>query len=197
MKKKKNILLCILLTIGMMGVCGVLIYKQNVELNRPENILDKLSNIDSYSTKVTYIVKNSRAEFKEEGLIEFNGDNETKITLENRMEIFKDGKIYMEYIDENKNYSVSEDFDNFYQFMFINYLSRFLNEENNVTYSYETIENIEYLVIDYLLLSGNQNFYKEKLYIDIKNKKPFKAIIYDKNNAEKLNIGYSEFIKGN
>ena len=197
MKKKKNILLCILLTIGMMGVCGVLIYKQNVELNRPENILDKLSNIDSYSTKVTYIVKNSRAEFKEEGLIEFNGDNETKITLENRMEIFKDGRIYMKYIDENKNYSVSEDFDNFYQFMFINYLSRFLNEENNVTYSYETIENIEYLVIDYLLLSGNQNFYKEKLYIDIKNKKPFKAIIYDKNNAEKLNIGYSEFIKGN
>lgn len=197
MKKKKNILLCILLTIGMMGVCGVLIYKQNMELNRPENILDKLSNIDSYSTKVTYIVKNSRAEFKEEGLIEFNGDNETKITLENRMEIFKDGKIYMKYIDENKNYSVSEDFDNFYQFMFINYLSRFLNEENNVTYSYETIENIEYLVIDYLLLSGNQNFYKEKLYIDIKNKKPFKAIIYDKNNAEKLNIGYSEFIKGN
>ncbi|CUO22714.1 MAG: germination lipoprotein GerS-related protein [Sarcina ventriculi] len=197
MKKKKNILLCILLAIGMMGVCGVLIYKQNVELNRPENILDKLSNIDSYSTKVTYIVKNSRAEFKEEGLIEFNGDNETKITLENRMEIFKDGKIYMKYIDENKNYSVSEDFDNFYQFMFINYLSRFLNEENNVTYSYETIENIEYLVIDYLLLSGNQNFYKEKLYIDIKNKKPFKAIIYDKNNAEKLNIGYSEFIKGN
>lgn len=197
MKKKKNILLCILLTIGMMGVCGVLIYKQNVELNRPENILDKLSNIDSYSTKVTYIVKNSRAEFKEEGLIEFNGDNETKITLENRMEIFKDSKIYMKYIDENKNYSVSEDFDNFYQFMFINYLSRFLNEENNVTYSYETIENIEYLVIDYLLLSGNQNFYKEKLYIDIKNKKPFKAIIYDKNNAEKLNIGYSEFIKGN
>lgn len=197
MKKKKNILLCILLTIGMMGVCGVLIYKKNVELNRPENILDKLSNIDSYSTKVTYIVKNSRAEFKEEGLIEFNGDNETKITLENRMEIFKDGKIYMKYIDENKNYSVSEDFDNFYQFMFINYLSRFLNEENNVTYSYETIENIEYLVIDYLLLSGNQNFYKEKLYIDIKNKKPFKAIIYDKNNAEKLNIGYSEFIKGN
>ena len=194
MKKKKNILLCILLTIGMMGVCGVLIYKQNVELNRPENILDKLSNIDSYSTKVTYIVKNSRAEFKEEGLIEFNGDNETKITLENRMEIFKDGKIYMKYIE---NYSVSEDFDNFYQFMFINYLSRFLNEENNVTYSYETIENIEYLVIDYLLLSGNQNFYKEKLYIDIKNKKPFKAIIYDKNNAEKLNIGYSEFIKGN
>ena len=191
MKKKKNILLCILLAIGMMGVCGVLIYKQNVELNRPENILDKLSNIDSYSTKVTYIVKNSRAEFKEEGLIEFNGDNETKITLENRMEIFKDGKIYMKYIDENKNYSVSEDFDNFYQFMFINYLSRFLNEENNVTYSYETIENIEYLVIDYLLLSGNQNFYKEKLYIDIKNKKPFKAIIYDKNNAEKLNIGYS------
>ena len=197
MKKKKNILLCILLAIGMMGVCGVLIYKQNVELNRPENILDKLSNIDSYSTKVTYIVKNSRAEFKEEGLIEFNGDNETKITLENRMEIFKDGKIYMKYIDENKNYSVSEDFDNFYQFMFINYLSRFLNEENNVTYSYETIENIEYLVIDYLLLSGNQNFYKEILYIDIKNKKPFKAIIYDKNNAEKLNIGYSEFIKGN
>ena len=197
MKKKKNILLCILLTIGMMGVCGVLIYKQNVELNRPENILDKLSNIDSYSTKVTYIVKNSRAEFKEEGLIEFNGDNETKITLENRMEIFKDGKIYMKYIDENKNYSVSEDFDNFYQFMFINYLSRFLNEENNVTYSYETIENIEYLIIDYLLLSGNQNFYKEKLYIDIKNKKPFKAIIYDKNNAEKLNIGYSGFIKGN
>ena len=197
MKKKKNILLCILLTIGMMGVCGVLIYKQNVELNRPENILDKLSNIDSYSTKVTYIVKNSRAEFKEEGLIEFNGDNETKITLETRMEIFKVGKIYMKYIDENKNYSVSEDFDNFYQFMFINYLSRFLNEENNVTYSYETIENIEYLVIDYLLLSGNQNFYKEKLYIDIKNKKPFKAIIYDKNNAEKLNIGYSEFIKGN
>lgn len=197
MKKKKNILLCILLAIGMMGVCGVLIYKQNVELNRPENILDKLSNIDSYSTKVTYIVKNSRAEFKEEGLIEFNGDNETKITLENRMEIFKDGKIYMKYIDENKNYSVSEDFDNFYQFMFINYLSRFLNEENNVTYSYETIENVEYLVIDYLLLSGNQNFYKEKLYIDIKNKKPFKAIIYDKNNAEKLNIGYSEFIKGN
>ena len=197
MKKKKNILLCILLTIGMMGVCGVLIYKQNVELNRPENILYKLSNIDSYYTKVTYIVKNSRAEFKEEGLIEFNGDNETKITLENRMEIFKDGKIYMKYIDENKNYSVSEDFDNFYQFMFINYLSRFLNEENNVTYSYETIENIEYLVIDYLLLSGNQNFYKEKLYIDIKNKKPFKAIIYDKNNAEKLNIGYSEFIKGN
>lgn len=197
MKKKKNILLCILLVAGIIGICGVLIYKQNIELNKPENILDKLSNIDSYSTKVTYIVKNSRGEFKEEGLIEFNEDNETKITLENRVETFKDGKIYIEYTDENKSYSVSEDFDNFYQFIFINYLSKFLNEENNVNYSYETIESMEYLVIDYLLLSGNQNFYKEKLYVDIKNKKPFKAVVYDKNDVERLNISYSEFIKGN
>lgn len=197
MKKKKNILLCVLLVTCIICVCGILIYKKDIDSNKSENILNKLSNIDSYSTKITYVVKNSRGEFKEEGLIEFNGDNETKITLENRVEIFKDGKIYIEYTDENKSYSVSEDFDNFYQFIFINYLSKFLNEENNVACSYETIENKEYLVIDYLLLSGNQNFYKEKLYIDIADKKPFKAIVYDKNDAERLNISYSEFIKGN
>lgn len=196
MKKKKNILLCILLITCIICVCGILVYRQNIELNKPENILKKLSNIDNYSTKITYVVKNSRGEFKEEGLIEFNEGSGTKITLENRVETFKDGKIYIEYTDENKSYSVAEDFDNFYRFMFINYLPKFLNEENNISYSYKTIEEKEYLVIDYLLLSGNQNFYKEKLYIDIKNKKPFKAIVYDKNDVDRLNISYSEFING-
>lgn len=195
MKKRKNILLGILLAICIIFVCGILIYKKNMELNTPENILNKLSNINSYSTKVTYVVKNSRGEFKEEGLIEFNKDDCTKITLDNRVETFKDDKIYINYINENKSYEVSEDFDNFYQFMFINYLPKFLNEENNVSYSYETIEEIEYFVVEYLLLSGNQNFYKEKLYIDIKNKIPLKSIIYDKNDIERLNITYNEFIK--
>lgn len=197
MKKRKNILLCVLLAVCIIFVCGILIYKKNMELNTPESILNKLSNINSYSTKVTYVVKNSRGEFKEEGLIEFNKDDCTKITLNNRVETFKDNKIYIEYINENKSYEVSEDFDNFYQFMFINYLPKFLNEENNVSYSYETIEDMEYFVVQYLLLSGNQNFYKEKLYIDVKNKIPLKSIIYDKNDVERLNIAYSEFTKSN
>lgn len=194
MRKRENILLFILLAICIIFVCGILIYKKNIDLNTPENILNKLSNINSYSTKITYIVKNSRGEFKEEGLIEFNKDDGTKITLSNRVETFKNEKIYIDYIEDNKSYEVSEDFDNFYQFMFINYISKFLNEENNVIYSYETIENMEYFIVEYLLLSGNQNFYKEKLYIDIKNKIPLKAIIYDKNGVERLNISYSEFI---
>ncbi len=194
MRKRENILLFILLAICIIFVCGILIYKKNIDLNTPENILNKLSNINSYSTKITYVVKNSRGEFKEEGLIEFNKDDGTKITLSNRVETFKNEKIYIDYIEDNKSYEVSEDFDNFYQFMFINYISKFLNEENNVIYSYETIENMEYFIVEYLLLSGNQNFYKEKLYIDIKNKIPLKAIIYDKNGVERLNISYSEFI---
>ena len=197
MKKRKNILLCILLAICIIFVCGILIYKKNMELNTPESILNKLSNVNSYSTKVTYVVKNSRGEFKEEGLIEFNKDDCTKITLSNRVETFKDNKIYIDYTNENKSYEVSEDFDNFYQFMFINYLPKFLNDENNVNYSYETIEDMEYFVVEYLLLSGNQNFYKQKLYIDIKNKIPLKSIIYDKNDIERLNIAYNEFIKSN
>ena len=197
MKKKKNILLFVLLAACIIFGCGILVYKRNVELNTPENIVNKISNIDGYSTKITYVVKNSRGEFKEEGLVEFNKDIGTKITLDNRAETFKDEKIYINYINDNKSYEVSEDFDNFYRFMFINYLSNFLNEENNITYSYETIDNHEYLVVDYLLLSGNQNFYKEKLYIDLEDKNPLKAVIYDEKDTERINIYYSDFIKNN
>lgn len=194
MKKGKNILLNItLLAACIICICGILIYKATENLNKPENILKRLLNVNNYSTKVTYVVKNSRGEFEEEGLIEFNKNEGTKITLLDRIEIFKDGKLYMEYIDHNKNYSMSEDFDNFYKYMFINYLHKFLNDENNVTYSSEVIDGTECYIVEYLLLSGNENFYREKLYIDIKNRKPLKAIVYDKSDGERLKISYSEF----
>lgn len=198
MKKQKNILLnIILLATCIICICGILTYRVIVNTNKPENILNKLLNINNYSTKVTYVVKNSRGEFKEEGLIEFSKNEGTKITLVDRIERFSDGKIYMEYINENKNYTVSEDFDNFYKYMFINYVPKFLNDENNVIYSNEIMDDTECYIIEYLLLSGNDNFCREKLYIDLKNKKPLKAIVYDKNNVERLKISYSEFISNN
>lgn len=196
MKNKKITLFLILLVIIICISIGglVLYFKKNVPITY-ESVLKSLLNAPSYSTDVTFIVKNARGEFKEEGKIEYN-PSETKIILSDKEQIFKSDKILIKYFKDNKEFQVDKDFDNFYKYMFTNEISNYINYENNVNYSWETIDGKEYLVLEYLLLSGNDNFYKQVFYIDSKSKIPVSSIIFDNKENERISIEYKNFIKG-
>ena len=195
MKFKKTTLITIILVIVAIGVSGLALYIKKTTPITPHDIVRGMISATSYTTDVTYVVKNARGQFKEDGKIEYISGENTKITVSDKEQIFMEDKIVIKYFKDNKIFNVSKDFDSFYKYMFINELPKFLEYENNVSYSWETIGGRECLMIEYLLLSGNDNFYKEVFVIDKKNKVPLNAVIYDNKGNERITVEYKNFIK--
>lgn len=197
MKNKKSTLVILLLVVItlILGIGGLALYQRRLTPVTPESVLKGLLNLKGYSTDVTYSVKNSRGEFREVGKIQYNLEEGTKITLNDKEQIFTDDKIIINYFKDNKTFKVDKDFDNFYKYLFVNEMPKFMEQENNVNYSWETVNEKEYLKIEYLLLSGNENFYRQVTYIDCKSKIPESSIIYDTKGNERIAVEYSNFIK--
>lgn len=195
MKNRKITLLFLLLVVIALVVGGLAIYQRKFTPVTPESVLKGLLSPKAYSTDVTYNVKNSRGEFREVGKIQYDADEGTRITLNDKEQLFTEDKIIIKYFKDDKTFQVDKDFDNFYKYLFVNEMPRFMEHENNVNYSWETVNEKECLVVEYLLLSGNENFYRQVTYIDCKNKVPVSSVIYDEKGNERITVEYSNFIK--
>lgn len=195
--KSRTILLLIILSVIVCVVGGLAIYQKKFFEIKPETILKELLSKKSYHTDITYIVKNARGQFKEEGKLEYNKGKGVKLILADKEQIFEDEKITINYLKDNKTYYVNKDYDNFYKYMFINDMHKYMNYENNVNYLLEEAEGKKTIKLEFFLLSGNDNFYKEVLLVDANKKVPIKAIIYDKKDEERIVIEYNNFTREN
>ncbi|MGL5244174.1 MAG: germination lipoprotein GerS-related protein [Sarcina sp.] len=197
MSKKLSTTLFIILLITVVLVGGLAIFQKKNKKVTPEEVLKETLDVKEYATDITYIVKNARGQFEENGSIEYNKGEGTKITLENKEQTFNNEKIKIKYSNDEKVFEVDRDFDNFYRYLFINEISGFLRDENTISYNFQVIEDKQFLVLEFNTLSGNENIHKEKMLIDAKEKVPVEATIYDKNGNERIIVKYKNFLRKN
>lgn len=189
----KNRILIILLVIIIAIGGGLAVHQKVTKEMQPEEFIEDVLKAKQYTTNITYVVKNSRGEFKEKGQIYYNKEEGTKITLDNKEQLFKDDKIKITYFNENQSYEVPKSYDKFYKYLFINEISEFLiNDESKQIY-WDTSDTQKKAVVEFMLPEGNQNFYKEVLIVDYKTKSPSKIIIYDKNGQDRIEANFENF----
>ncbi|WP_300347797.1 germination lipoprotein GerS-related protein [Clostridium sp.] len=194
MKDKQNTILIIILIVILVIVGGLATYQKFHDVT-PEEILEEIFSLEKYEAEVTYDVKNDRGQFQEKGRIYYDKEVGTKIVLDDREQIFKDDKIIINYFKDEKTYEVSEGYDEFYRFMFINKLKDICNQEHNITYKWNDENDKSEIILELKDLNGNENFEREVLKIDAKKKVPKEAIIYGKENSESVVIRFNNFSK--
>lgn len=192
MKDKGNTILMILLVIILVVVGGLAAYQKFYDVT-PEEILEEMFSMKSYETEVTYDVKNARGQFQEKGRIYHDEEVGTKIVLDEREQLFKDGKIIINYFQDDKTYEVGEDYDEFYRFMFVNKLKDLCNQEHNISYKWNDENKKSEVILELTDLNGNENFKKEVMVIDAKKKVPKEAVIYGRDEAESVVIKFNNF----
>lgn len=194
MKDKQNTILIIILIVILVIVGGLATYQKFHDVT-PEEILEEIFSLEAYESEVTYDVKNDRGQFQEKGRIYYDKEVGTKIVLDDREQIFKDDKIIINYFKDEKTYEVSEGYDEFYRFMFINKLKDICNQEHNITYKWNDENDKSEIILELKDLNGNENFEREILKIDAKKKVPKEAIIYGRENSESVVIRFNNFSK--
>ncbi len=194
MKDKQNTILIIILIVILVIVGGLATYQKFHDVT-PEEILEEIFSLETYEAEVTYDVKNDRGQFQEKGRIYYDKEVGTKIVLDDREQIFKDDKIIINYFKDEKTYEVSEGYDEFYRFMFINKLKDICNQEHNITYKWNDENDKSEIILELKDLNGNENFEREILKIDAKKKVPKEAIIYGRENSESVVIRFNNFSK--
>lgn len=191
-KNIKSKILLILLFVILIIVGGLAVYEK-LFIVYPEDILKKISEVKSYSSDVTYLFKNQRVEYKEDGKQIYHNKYGMKLFLSDREQTYKDDKIVIKYSKDNKIYEVDKGYDEFYRYTFINEIQKFLTPNSGTKYSYETYEGKKCVIVEFETLSGNDNIYKEVLVIDAKKIVPLRIDIFNKKEEDRVTIYFKNF----
>ena len=183
---KNKILLSI--TVLILVIVGSLAFFDSYKKNSdPNKIVKDIITATEYEVDIEYTTKNSRGEFKEKGKI-FHKNNETKLVLEDKEQIFSKDKIIINYFDGDKHFSVDRSYDEFYRFFLLDELPKYLKEKK---YTQEE----DKLTINFKTDSSNRNFVEARLIVNLREKEPESLVIFDEKGKERVTVEYSNFIR--
>lgn len=185
MKNKILVSIVVLILVVVGSLAFYTSYKQN---NNPDKIVKDIMLSKEYEVEAEYTTKNSRGEFTQKAKI-FHANDETKLVLEDKEQVFSKDKIKINYFEGDKHFTVDRSYDEFYRFFLINELPQYLSKKD---VKYSQAEDI--LTIDFKTDSLNRNFAKAKLTLNLREKEPETLVIFDEVGKERVNVKYSGFI---
>ncbi|MGL4655355.1 MAG: germination lipoprotein GerS-related protein [Sarcina sp.] len=185
MKNKILISIVVLILVVVGSLAFYTSYKQNTN---PDKIVKDIIMAKEYEVEVEYTTKNSRGEFTQKAKI-FHANDETKLVLEDKEQIFSKDKIKINYFEGDKHFTVDRSYDEFYRFFLLNELPKYLNGKG-VKYN----QNEDIMAIDFKTDSLNNHFSTAKLTINLREKEPEALVIFDNAGKEKVTVKYSGFI---
>lgn len=187
MKKSLLIIFSMCFSICLLSGCG----KTSKDYNE---ITEFLKNIENYSSDVKIILKNNKQKIAYDTVQIYNKSLGHIVNLNNeRIFIYKDQNIYVKDIKNDKVYVQDNDFDKTFRLSFISEYVKMLYTNEQINYSYESIDDKEYMLIHYFIPGVNRNFSEAVLYINSENMKPKKVYIYDKDGIETMEVVYENF----
>lgn len=192
---KKKLLLMFLVSIPVILIILVILFRITAEPTN-EEIIKSLKEIKAYKTEVEFVVKNSRDEERQDTIQYFKKDVGGRIDFgEDRTKIYKDDMILVKDNISNKEYTVEDKLDELYSISFLNKLLSYPIDNEGIKEGQEEWGETEYIVFTSELFLKNDNLDKIKIFIDKQKKTPIGAIIYDKNNKDRVRIVYRNFEK--
>ncbi len=192
---KKKLLLVFLISIPVILISLVILLRITAEPTN-EEIIESLKNIKAYKTEVEFIVKNSRDEERQDTVQYYKEDLGGRIDFgEDRTKIYKDNEILVKDYISNKEYTMAIGMDELYSISFLNKLLSYPINNEGIKEGQEEWGETEYIVFTSELFLKNDSLNKVKIFIDKNKKVPIGAIIYDKDNADRVTIVYKNFEK--
>lgn len=192
---KKKLLLGLLVSIPIILIVLVIIFRVTAEPTN-EEIIESLKGIKAYKTEVEFIVKNSRDEERQDTIQYYKKDIGGRIDFgTDRTKIYKDGSILVKDNIANKEYTMEESMDELYSLSFVDKLLSYPIDNEGINEGQEEWGDTEYIVFTSELFIKNDSLNKIKIFIDKQEKAPIGAIIYDKDNKDRVRIVYRNFEK--
>lgn len=192
---KKKLLLMFLVSIPVVIILIVILFRVKVEPTN-EEIINSLKNIGAYETNIEIVIKNSRDEERQELKEYYLKDKGGRIDFgDERTKIYSDNKILVKDNISNKEYYIKEEMDDLYSLTFLNNLLNYPINSEDLKEAQEEWGETKYLEFTNELFLKNDNLYKVRVFIDKQQAIPIGAIIYDKNNKDRVRILYKDFIK--
>lgn len=192
---KKKLLLGLLVSIPIILIILVILFRVTAEPTN-EEIIESLKGIKAYKTEVEFILKNSRDEERQDTIQYYKKDIGGRIDFgTDRTKIYKNDSILVKDNIANKEYEMEEGMDELYSLSFLNKLLSYPIDNEGINEGQEDWGDTEYIVFTSELFLKNDNLNKIKIFIDKQEKTPIGAIIYDKDNKDRVRIVYRNFEK--
>lgn len=192
---KKKLLLILMVCIPIISIILVILFRATAEPTN-EEIIKSLKEIKCYSTRVEYIIKNTRGEEREETTQYYSKDIGGRIDFgEDRSKIYKDNKVIVKDGISNKEYTMENDMDEIHSLAFLNKLLSYPIDENGIKEGQEEWGDTAYIEFTCEVFLKNDHLDKVKIFIDKQEKTPIGAIIYDKDGKDRIRIVYRDFEK--
>lgn len=190
MRNKKLLILFITFLLMMANLCSGCRRREK----QPGEVIDYLKQLKTYSCKVEITIKNDRQEIKYDCKQYFDRNQGYRIEIgDDRIQIHKDNKIYVNDKKNSSKYTLDGDFDRVYSLSFIGNYIKLLYTEDKIKYDKKSEEGIDYQTVELLMTGNNRNMYKAVLYINAKTYKPEKLMVYDYKGNETVRMIYSDF----
>lgn len=192
---KKKLLLIFLVSIPIILITLVVLFRITAEPTN-EEIIKSLKDIKAYKTEVEFLIKNSSDEERQNSIQYYKKDVGGKIDFgEDRTKIYKDNMVLVKDNVSNKEYIIENNMNDLYSISFLNKLLYYPINNEGLQEGQEEWGDTEYIFFTSELFLKNDNLDKVKVFIDKQNKIPIGAIIYDKNNKDRVRIVYRNFEK--
>ncbi len=190
MKKKLLLFLTVILYFS-----SILLTSCNKKPVNCNDIVSFLKNMKSYTSEMNMDIKNDKQTISYKAKQSYLRGGGYKLELnKDRVFIYKDDKIYISDKNNGTKYVQSKDFDEVFKLCFIGEYIGLLYTNEEIKYSIEKINGIEYSVIDLFIPGSNKNINNAVLYVNSKSMLPEKLIIYDIKGNEKINVTYTNFL---
>jgi len=177
-------------------VIVLVIFCRHVITPSNESIINELKNTKYYSSKVEYVFKNSKSEFKENTIQYYSFDRGERIEFKDgydRIKVYNGSEIKVEG-NNDEEYMLNKDIDIIYPLAFIENI--LLNSQFSEIKEVKADWNQEiYLQVDIEYNSNNKHLYKAEFYVDKNKRIPVLLKILDDSNKERVIITYKDFIK--
>ena len=192
---KKKLLLGLLVSIPIILIIFVILFRITAEPTN-EEIIESLKGINAYKAEIQFIINNSRDEETQDTIQYYKKDVGGRIDFgTDRTKIYKDGSILVKDNIANKEYTTEDGMDELYSLSFVNKLLSYPIDNEGIKEGQEEWGDTEYIVFTSELFLKNDSLNKIKVFIDKQEKTPIGAIIYDKENKDRVRIIYRNFEK--
>lgn len=159
-------------------------------------ITEYLKNIKAYKSDVIIEMNNSKQNLAYKGKQAYMKNSTYILELEDeRVFIFNNDQLAVKDKHNNREYTLSSDFDEVLKYCFIGEFIGLLYTNEEINYSIEQMDNTQCLAIDLLLPGMNKNIHKGVMYIDLKNGLPKEFRILDIKGKEKIKCTYENFVE--
>lgn len=190
---KRNILITLLMIIPFISIILAILFRHAVAPTN-EEIIEHVKNMKKYDTIAEYTISNNRATYNEKTKILFFDDHGFRIDFgEELTKLYYEDKIVMAYNKKNEKYEVKRDLDSLYPLGVMSEI--FKNPILEVSEGQQEWGDLQYLKVDFDLITNNNHLDKATLYIDKSKKQPLLIKIYDNKGSERVKIEYREFNK--